>query len=78
MSYDVYIQMRYEWDEGKNRENQRKHPGVSFELAMLVFKDEDRLITLDRVDENGEQRWHAVGAVSPIAGTRAVLLVVHV
>lgn len=91
VSYDMYIQMRYEWDEGKNRENQRKHPGVSFELAMLVFKDEDRLITLDRVDENGEQRWHAfppqrrgpvagtpVGAVSPIAGTRAVLLVVHV
>jgi uncharacterized protein len=74
----MYIQMRYEWDERKNRENQRKHPGVSFGLAMLVFEDEDRLIRLDRVDENGEQRWHAIGAVIPRPGTRAVLLVVHV
>ena len=55
--------MRYEWDERKNRENQRKH-GVSFELATLVFEDESCLIRLDRVDEMGEQRWHALGAVS--------------
>lgn len=30
----------YEWDEAKNRRNQRKHKGVSFELAALVFEDE--------------------------------------
>jgi uncharacterized DUF497 family protein len=29
--------MRYEWDERKNRQNQRKHDGISFELAALVF-----------------------------------------
>lgn len=58
----IYI-MRYEWDERKNRENQRKHAGISFELAMLVFEDEHRLISLDRVDETGELRWHAIGAV---------------
>src|SRR5271165_5715301 len=69
--------MRYEWDERKNRENQRKH-GVSFEVAVLVFEDENRLIRLDRVDEYGEQRWHAIGAVFPRPGTRAVLLVAHV
>lgn len=56
--------MLYEWDERKNLENQRKHEGISFELAALVFEDEDRLIGLDRVDKNGEQRWHAIGAVS--------------
>jgi hypothetical protein len=70
--------MRYEWDERKNRENQRKHGGISFELATLVFEDENRLIGLDRVDETGEQRWHALGAVSIESGVAAVLLVVHV
>jgi uncharacterized DUF497 family protein len=48
--------MRYEWDERKNRQNQRKHDGISFELAMFVFDDEHRIISLDRVDEAGEQR----------------------
>ncbi|MGD0519797.1 MAG: BrnT family toxin [Terracidiphilus sp.] len=69
--------MRYEWDERKNRQNQRKHGGISFELAALVFEDEHRLIGLDRVNETGEQRWHALGAVSIESGISAVLLVVH-
>jgi uncharacterized DUF497 family protein len=46
-------------------------------LAVLVFEDEGRLIELDRVDEAGEQRWHALGAVSIRPGIAAVLLVVH-
>jgi hypothetical protein len=70
--------MRYEWDERKNRENQRKHGGISFELAALVFEDPDCLIELDRVDEAGEQRWHALGTISIRPGIGAVLLVVHV
>ena len=45
--------MRYEWDERKNQSNQRKHGGISFELAVLVFEDERCLIELDRVDEIG-------------------------
>lgn len=69
--------MRYEWDQRKNRENHRKH-GVSFELASRVFDDENRLILLDRVDEAGEQRWLAIGAVSPRPGKQAVLIVAHV
>lgn len=70
--------MRYEWDERKNLENQRKHDSISFELAALVFEDERRLIGIDRIDETGEQRWHALGAVSIEPGVSAVLLVVHV
>jgi uncharacterized DUF497 family protein len=70
--------MRYEWDERKNRENQRKHDGISFELGTLVFDDENYLIRMDRVDETGEQRWHAIGSVSPHPGLSTVLLVVHV
>jgi uncharacterized DUF497 family protein len=70
--------VRYEWDERKNRANQRKHGGISFELAALVFDDENCLLGLDRVDENGEPRWHALGAVSIEESISAVLLVVHV
>jgi len=69
--------MRYEWDERKNLENQRKHNGISFELAALVFEDGRCLIGADRVDEDGEQRWLAIGAVSIETGISAVLLVVH-
>jgi hypothetical protein len=70
--------MRYEWDERKNRENQRKHEGISVELAALVFEDENCLIEKDRVDESGEQRWHALGAVSLEPTTLLILLVAHV
>ena len=69
--------MRYEWDERKNLENQRKHEEISFELASLVFEDENCLIGLDRVDESGEVRWHAIGAVSVESGISAALLVIH-
>jgi uncharacterized protein len=70
--------MRYEWDKRKNHENQRKHGGVSFELASLVFQDARCLIELDRVDEAGEQRWHAIGEVSVEPRIEDFLLIVHV
>ena len=57
----LYIQMCYEWDEGKNRLNQEKH-GISFEIAALAFEDERCLVRPDRIDERGEQRWQAIGA----------------
>jgi uncharacterized DUF497 family protein len=69
--------MRYEWDEKKNLLNQKKH-GVSFELAALALEDENCLVGQDRIDESGEQRWHAVGAAQLDAGIGAVLFVVHV
>jgi uncharacterized DUF497 family protein len=69
--------MRYGWDKRKNRENQRKHHGISFELAVVAFEDERRLIELDRVDETGEQRWHALGGVSVEPGSWDLLMVVH-
>jgi len=70
--------MRYEWDPRKNRENQRKHEGINFEWATLVFEDENCLIEKDRVDESGEQRWRALGAVSLEPASVLILLVVHV
>lgn len=62
---------RFEWDETKNRSNQHKH-GISFETASLVFSDPFALAGLDRV-ENGEERWHTIGAVHGAV----VILVAH-
>jgi uncharacterized DUF497 family protein len=73
----MYIHTRYEWDERKNDQNQRKH-GIRFELAAEAFEDPDCLILPDRVDETGEQRWHALGAVLLAPATRLILLIVHV
>src|SRR6266568_912216 len=50
----LYIQVRYEWDEKKNRLNDKTH-GISFEVAALVFEDENCLVGLDLIDETGEQ-----------------------
>jgi len=70
--------VRYEWDEAKNRRNRRKHDGISFELAALVFDDERCLVSADRIDRaTGQQRWHAIGVAQIEPGVSAVLLVVH-
>ncbi|MGA9033874.1 MAG: BrnT family toxin [Sulfuricaulis sp.] len=37
---------RFDWDEKKNHENQKKH-GVSFGLAQLAFTDSKRVIAED-------------------------------
>ena len=63
--------MRFEWDEGKNQINQSKHDGLDFRTAARVFNDAKVVLAKDRIVE-GEQRWHAIGAVS-----EALLLVVH-
>ena len=73
----MYIRMRYEWDEKKNRVNRKKH-GISFAQTALVLEDENCLIRPDRIDENGEQRLQAIGAVRPTTGGQVILLVVHV
>ena len=71
--------MRYEWDEWKNRLNQQKHGGISFELATLVFEDERCLLYTDRIDDQtGEQRWIALGMAQPAADAGILLVVAHV
>jgi uncharacterized DUF497 family protein len=63
--------VRYEWDEEKNCQNQRKHGGISFELATLVFEDERCLVYMDCIDDHtGEQRgspleWHNLRRTQP-------------
>ena len=70
--YITYNKMRFEWDAGKSRSNQKKHAGIDFETASRVFADPSLMLRKDRVID-GEQRWHGIGAVR-----KAVLLVVHV
>jgi len=71
--------VRYEWDEEKNRRNQGKHGGISFELATLVFEDERCLVYMDRIDAHtGEQRWIALGIAQPAADAAVFLVVAHV
>ncbi|HXR25905.1 MAG TPA: BrnT family toxin [Candidatus Binataceae bacterium] len=69
--------MNFEWEERKNRLNQAKH-GISFEMAALVFEDEDCLVGLDRTGETGEQRWNAIGAARIEGDAAVILLAVHV
>ena len=45
--------LRFEWDEAKNRESQRKHK-VSFEEARTVFYDEDAIEFFDD-DHSGHE-----------------------
>jgi uncharacterized protein len=64
---------RFEWDPTKDRTNQRKH-GFGFRTAARVFEDPNMVLMEDRVDEEGEPRWHALGMVVG----RFLLIVVHV
>jgi uncharacterized DUF497 family protein len=50
----------FEWDENKNKSNQKKH-GLSFEDARDVFEDKDRIQYIQ--NRNGERRWRTVGSI---------------
>jgi uncharacterized protein len=62
---------RFEWDESKNRANEKKH-GICFEDAALVFSDPLHVSTLDP-SGTYEERWRTYGMVE---GT-AVIMVAH-
>jgi len=65
--------LQFTWDENKNFSNQRKHNGVSFELAAHVFDDPFYLTRQDRIEDHEEERWQTIGLVH--GGT--LLLVAH-
>jgi hypothetical protein len=55
--------MRFEWDEAKNRVNQRKH-GVRFEEAQTVFDDPLAVSIVDQEHSITEERWLTIGMSS--------------
>ena len=63
--------LRFEWDERKNRANQRKH-GVAFEEAQTVFYDERAVLIADP-DSDEEDRFLLLG----LSATLRALVVCH-
>ena len=55
--------IRFEWDEKKNRSNQKKH-GVWFEEAQQVFDDSAALRYLDLDHSDDEDRFLLLGMSS--------------
>jgi len=50
----------FEWDDGKNTLNKRKHR-ISFEEALTVFADNDALLLPDPDHSTGEERFILMG-----------------
>jgi uncharacterized DUF497 family protein len=65
-------EVRFEWDEAKNRENRRKH-GVPFEEAQTVFLDESAIRFFDPDHSADEDRFLMLG----ISFRLRVLVVCH-
>ncbi len=63
--------MIFEWDEGKNRKNQKKH-GVSFEEAATIFERPGYKLAVDS-KSHAEPRYFALG----VSASARELLVVH-
>ena len=53
--------MEFDWDDGKNRENIRKH-GLDFADAPMAF-DGPVLARLDTRQDYGEDRWVGIGLI---------------
>jgi len=58
-------ELQFEWDERKNRENERKH-GISFEEAQTVFSDDNALLISDPDHSDGEERFLLLGLSSAL------------
>ena len=54
--------IRFEWDENKNKINKKKH-GLSFEEAVEVFGDENAILFDDPDHSLYEDRFLIIGAI---------------
>ena len=54
---------KFEWDEKKNKGNQKKH-GLSFEVAQYAFADPSRIIAEDLSHSDKEKRYYCFGKVN--------------
>jgi len=53
---------KFEWDDKKDKENQKKH-NVSFWLAQFAFFDPYRVIAEDIIHSQDESRFYCMGKV---------------
>lgn len=56
------MELKFEWDEEKERINRTKH-GISFETAAYVFQDEYYIEMYDFEHSIDEERYIAIGMV---------------
>jgi len=54
---------RFDWDDAKDIENQRKHH-VAFSIAQHAFLDPKRIILQDVGHSNTEERHYCVGQIA--------------
>lgn len=64
--------IKFEWDENKNRTNQKKH-GISFTEAKTVFYDDEALVIDDPEHSEEEERFIILG----ISNKANLLVVCH-
>ncbi|MDR1469785.1 MAG: BrnT family toxin [Spirochaetaceae bacterium] len=57
--------LKFVWDENKNRENLKKH-GVDFGTAIFVFNDPNCVKIFDAVHSINEDRWNVIGMVRDV------------
>ena len=55
-----YEDLKFEWDEEKNKTNKNKHD-VSFEDAATVFDDENAVYLPDEIHSDNEERFYIIG-----------------
>jgi len=55
----------FEWDAEKAQINKQKH-GISFDQALRVFEDENRLEEIDEKHSENEIRYITIGRVNDI------------
>jgi uncharacterized DUF497 family protein len=66
------MRLDFDWDPAKAASNAAKH-GVTFDVAMAVFRDPLARSMLDRDHGEEEERWVTLGG----AGAGHLLVVVH-
>jgi len=54
---------RFEWDDAKDRANQKKH-GLSFSEAQFAFADSNRVIARDLEHSKKEERLYCFGRLN--------------
>ena len=64
--------IKFEWDENKNKNNQKKHK-ISFEEAKTVFYDDNAILFDDPDHSIGEERFFIIG----ISQTEILCIVSH-
>lgn len=64
--------LRFDWNEGKNKQNRTKH-GIWFEEAQSVFDDAGLRLFHDPEHSNEEDRFLALG----MSSSARLLVVVH-